>query len=82
MLVHGTVQYPQDHSLHRLSCPHKTVSPPMTKHKLGFLLGLSILFLAFMQMSCVPLPSCLDDGRFAVYLEIRQRMTSEICTSC
>ena len=30
MLVHGAVQVPQDHSLHRLSCPHGTFTPPLT----------------------------------------------------
>ena len=30
MVVRGRVQFPQDHSLHRLSCPHRTFSPPLT----------------------------------------------------
>ena len=30
MLMQGEVQFPQDHSLHSLSCPHWTFSPPLT----------------------------------------------------
>ena len=51
-------------------------------HKLGFVSGLSILIVANMWMSCVPIPCCLDDGRLAFYLEIKQLVTYEICTSC
>ena len=31
MLVRGAVLFPQHHSLHRLSCPHGTVSPPLSE---------------------------------------------------
>ena len=30
MLMHGAEPYPQDHSLQRLFCPHRTFSPPLT----------------------------------------------------
>ena len=71
ILWHGAVRVPQDYALRRLYSPHCTFSLPSIRQLL-FLLGLSILCLASMWMCCVPIQCCLDDGRFAVQLDIRQ----------
>ena len=68
MLVHGAVQFPQ-HSLHRLSFPHWTFSPPLSEtnghHKHEFLSGCSVLFHGTMWKCGVKIPYCLDDVSFA-----------------
>lgn len=65
ILMHGAVQFPQDHALHRLSCPHWTFTPPLTTQAwLSF--GTLLSFLVSIRMSCVPIPCCLEECRFVV----------------
>ena len=70
ILLHGAIQFSQNHLLKRLSLSHCIFLPPLSKNKVP--IGIGVYFWAFYLVPLVyisvfvPVPYCLDDCSFVI----------------